>query len=61
MIHVNDLVRLKTKLLEDVRTHGVGIVVHVQSAPISQTVTVLWPHIGEQEKWSAEGLEVIGE
>ena len=67
MIHVNDLVRPKTRLPDDPRSQGFGIVIHAHwtrgnyAGPVDQTITVVWPNVGVQEKWSASGLEVINE
>ena len=59
MIQVNSLVRLKVRLPEDLRANDIGIVTHISGNLGNETVTVLWPLGGTEEKWSITGLEVI--
>ena len=64
MIRVNDLVRLQIRLPEDTRSTDIGIVTAIHPAPagdrfLTNTVTVLWPALGEEETWAADGLELV--
>ena len=61
MIYANDLVRMITRLPEDPRSKDIGIVLHVSGSPGDETVTVLWPAVGTEERWSITGLEAFHE
>ena len=54
------------RLPEDPRSADIGIVTGVKEPPAtipsySQTVTVLWPALGEEETWAEDGLELAYE
>ena len=67
MIHLNDLVRLHVEPApiygrdQPDRRGWIGIVIGVRHTAVSQTVDVLWPQIGETEKWSAAALDNVSD
>jgi len=67
MIHLNDLVRLQYEPppiygKDQLDRRGwIGIVIGVRRSAVSQTVDVLWPQIGETEKWLASALEIVSD
>lgn len=67
MIHLNDLVKLKHEpppmygTGQPDRQGWIGIVVGVRHSAVSQTANVLWPQIGDVERWHADALEVISD
>jgi hypothetical protein len=65
MICLNDLVRLQYEPPpipgsgQPDRRGWIGIVIGVRHSAVSQTIDVLWPQIGETEKWAAGALENV--
>jgi hypothetical protein len=67
MIHLNDLVRLQyeppplygSDQLD--RRGWIGIVIGVRHSAVGQTISILWPQIGETEKWAADALENVSD
>ncbi len=67
MIRVNDLVRLRVEPPpiygrdQPDRRGWIGIVTAVRHAAVSQNVDVLWPQIGETERWTPAALDNISD
>ena len=67
MIHLNDLVRLQYEPAplygsdQPDRRGWIGIVIGVRHSAVSQTVEVLWPQIGETERWLPTALEIVSD
>ena len=62
MIHIKDLVRIRQGCgKKDPRSGWIGIVTSVSSSAVGQTITILWPQAGLEERRTADALEVLSE
>ena len=63
MIHIKDLVKIRQgeEWVGDPRGDWIGIVTSVSSSAVGQTITILWPQAGLEERWTADALEVLSE